>query len=192
MNSRQTIRQAIRLKRQQLSPTICLQASVEICHYIANTPWFLRSRRIAFYYAVRGEIDPRYLMQRAWQMHKNCYLPVCHPVQHQSLLFVPYRRHDLLKPNRYHILEPNLKAHTPCKPLALDLVFVPLVAFDQQGNRLGSGKGYYDRTFAYLQRLSGQTRPLLVGLAYQFQAVKQIPTQPWDIPLDEVIVADYP
>jgi len=192
MNDRQTLRQKIRLKRQQLSSASRLQASLEISHYIANTAWFRRSQRIAFYQPVRGEIDPSHLMHRAWEMHKTCYLPVCHPLNHQMLLFVPYFPNDALKPNRYGILEPNIKIHTACKPFALDLVFTPLVAFDNDGNRLGSGKGYYDRTFAYLRRFPHQSRPLLAGLAYGFQEVEQLPVQPWDIPMNKIIAIDTP
>lgn len=185
---RNTIRQSIRAQRAQLSPQICLQASSEISHAIANTLWFRRSQRIAFYQAVRGEIDPFELMQQAWRKHKTCYLPVCDPLKQQKLLFSPYFPGDKLHPNRYGILEPCIKKHPLCKPFALDLVFLPLVAFDKYGNRLGSGKGYYDRTFAYLRRFSHPLKPMLVGLAYGFQEVEQITAQPWDIPLDKIIV----
>jgi 5-formyltetrahydrofolate cyclo-ligase len=188
MNDRQTIRQNIRLKRKQLSPALAFQASLAMGHYIVNTSWFRNSRRIAFYSAVQGELDPCYVMQRALNMQKHCYLPVCHPLHFQTLFFAPYYSDSLLKPNRYGILEPDIKIHPPCKPFTLDLVFMPLLAFDKKGHRLGSGKGYYDRTFAYLQRTPAALKPLLVGLAYQFQQVEQIAAQPWDIPLDKVIV----
>lgn len=190
MNHRQNIRSTIRKKRQQLCPILHFQASSKLTHYIANTPWFLRSRRIAFYQAVKGELDLSYLMQRAEKMNKICYLPICHPLHHQSLLFMPYFKGETLQLNRYDILEPRIDAHAFCKPFVLDLVFVPLVAFDKQGNRLGSGKGYYDRTFAYLRRFPVQSKPLLVGVAYGFQEVEQIPTESWDIPLHKIIVAD--
>lgn len=190
MNDRHTIRQTIRLQRQQLSPASRSFISLEISHYIANTLWFRRSQRIAFYQAIQGEIDPIHLMRCAWKMHKTCYLPVCHPLHQQRLLFIPCFPNTPLKRNPYGILEPDLKKSLPsCKLFALDLVFMPLLAFDSNGNRLGYGKGYYDKTFAYLRYFPQQKKPMLVGLAYDFQEIDKLVTQPWDIPIDKVIVA---
>lgn len=190
MDDPQNIRLAIRKKRQQLSSIFHFQASLAINHYIVSTPWFRRSRRIAFYQAIQGELDPSHLMRCAWKMHKTCYLPICYPLNRQSLLFMPYFSGEKLQLNRYGILEPCIGTHAFCKPFALDLVFMPLVAFDREGNRLGWGKGYYDRTFAYLRRFPLQSKPLLVGLAYGFQEVEQILAQPWDIPLHKIIVVN--
>jgi 5-formyltetrahydrofolate cyclo-ligase len=186
MPDRQIIRRTIRRQREQLSLKQQIDASNAINQYIATTAWFRRSRRIAFYQAVRGEVDPHLLMQRAWEMGKRCYLPVCHPLK-SSLLFLPYSADDTLTPNRYGILEPS-HCKRACLPYALDLVFVPLVAFDTDGNRLGSGKGYYDRTFAYLNRFPAGRRPLLIGLAYDFQQVAPIKPASWDVVLDDVVV----
>ena len=63
---------------------------------------------------------------------------------------------------------------------------MPLVAFDMRGNRLGMGGGYYDRTFAYLLNRRRWRRPILIGVAYEFQGVDSLTTRPWDIPLHGV------
>lgn len=186
MFDRQTIRQNMRRQRQLLTEATRADAASAISRYIVSTAWFLRSQRIAFYYAVNGEVDPFPLMQRAWQMGKNCYLPICHPLK-SSLLFARYSPGDPVIINRYGIIEPLHKRHL-CKPWALDLVFTPLIAFDSNGNRLGSGMGYYDQTFAYTHRLPAACRPLLVGLAYDFQQVEQLTPKHWDVALDEVVV----
>ena len=68
----------------------------------------------------------------------------------------------------------------------LDLVLVPLVAFDDRGNRLGMGGGYYDQTFAFLSQRQHYRRPTLLGVAYEFQRLVALPVQAWDIPLDGV------
>jgi 5-formyltetrahydrofolate cyclo-ligase len=191
MTSRQTIRRAIQQQRRQLPLAIRQQASLAISRYIATSSWFLRSQHIAFYWAARGEIDPFPLLRRAWSMGKTCYLPVCHPLGKQSLLFVPHYPGQPLMPNRYGIFEPPIKnLDLARKPYALDVVFTPLIAFDAQGNRLGSGKGYYDKTFSYLNQRRYSRKPALVGLAYQFQQCAQIAAQPWDVPLDKVVVYD--
>ena len=67
---------------------------------------------------------------------------------------------------------------------ALDLVLAPLVAFDDQGHRLGMGGGFYDRHFGGLPE---RLRPLLVGVAHEIQRADALPTQPWDMPLDGIL-----
>lgn len=191
MTSRQTIRRAIQQQRRQLSLATRQQASLSISCYIATSPWFRRSQHIAFYWPVRGEIDPLPLLRRAWSMGKTCYLPVCHPLGQQSLLFMPHYPSATLVLNRYGIFEPIVKnLHLARKPYALDVVFTPLVAFDKEKNRLGSGKGYYDKTFAFLHQRRVLQKPALIGLAYQFQQCSKIPAERWDVPLDKIVAYD--
>jgi 5-formyltetrahydrofolate cyclo-ligase len=64
---------------------------------------------------------------------------------------------------------------------------MPLVAFDEQGNRLGMGGGFYDRTLAYLKYRQHRRKPVLAGLAHEIQKIGQLTTQSWDIPLDCII-----
>lgn len=96
-----------------------------------------------------------------------------------------YNEGDLLHPNKYAILEPqhNLKK---IPPENLDLVMVPLIAFDLKGNRLGTGGGYYDRTFAFLREQENK-KPRMIGLAYAVQQAEQIPSDPWDVLLDGIV-----
>jgi 5-formyltetrahydrofolate cyclo-ligase len=67
------------------------------------------------------------------------------------------------------------------------VLFVPLVAFDAQGNRLGMGGGYYDSSLAYLRMRRTFRKPKLIGVAYDFQRVAALPCEPWDVPLDAVL-----
>jgi 5-formyltetrahydrofolate cyclo-ligase len=94
------------------------------------------------------------------------------------------RRGAALITNRYGILEPAAGAPFVA-PLALDLLLMPLVAFDEGGARLGMGAGFYDR---YLSRIPQRLRPLLVGVAHEVQrSPQELPAAPWDVPLDGVI-----
>jgi 5-formyltetrahydrofolate cyclo-ligase len=68
----------------------------------------------------------------------------------------------------------------------LDVVLLPLVAFDRRGNRLGMGGGFYDRTFAPRGR-GRVSAPRLIGLAHGFQQVAELVDQPWDVPLRGVL-----
>lgn len=186
-HNRQAIRKTMYKKRAQLPVEIQIASSQAVCKYIAKTHWFKHSHRIAFYQPLPGEFNLSSLIQHAWALKKYCYLPVCTSSPHHSLLFYPYFQNDPLHLNRYGILEPEIFLYPSIQPFTLDLVFVPLLAFDYIGNRLGYGKGYYDRTFAYLRHIKYPTKPLFVGIGYAFQEVVFLRAQAWDIQLHTII-----
>jgi 5-formyltetrahydrofolate cyclo-ligase len=111
---------------------------------------------------------------------KTCYMPVIQP-DSTRLLFLPTTSETPQKRNQFHILEPDIP-HTEAIALEqLDLMILPLVAFNTNGTRLGQGAGYYDRTLE-------QTRPRCVlGAAYDFQQHPALHADPWDIPLDGIV-----
>ena len=90
----------------------------------------------------------------------------------------------LLK-NSYGIPEPLSKGNRPA--CNLDIVLMPLVAFDKQGNRLGMGGGYYDKTFAFKRQTLWRKKPILVGLSHHFQQVDELNNDNWDIPLTAIV-----
>lgn len=181
MMIRQTLRQELYKKRLQVDAAKQRQAAILILQQIKVLPEFISSQYIAAYYAHQNEIDPMSILEQAWELKKQCYLPVLH---NEALRFAQYQRQNALQLNQFNIAEP-LPTHL-IEPSQLDMVFVPLIAFDLQGYRLGMGKGYYDRTFAFL---AGKTakKPYLIGLAYEFQKVNSVFPEKWDIPLDMVI-----
>jgi 5-formyltetrahydrofolate cyclo-ligase len=184
--SRDTLRRQLRLARRALSPHTRSLAAEQTACYLAQQPLFYRSRRIACYVANDGEIDPLPVLLRAWRMDKVCYLPVIRPSADRRMWFAPYREGDALALNTYGIAEPVYASERLLPPWALDLILTPLVAFDVWGHRLGMGGGYYDRTFAYLRRRRYWHKPRLVGLAFAFQQVEELPQRPWDVPLQAV------
>lgn len=184
------LRQKMRAQRARLSPAQQAHAALQVAHRIAHSTLFQRSQHIACYLPQRGELDPTPLMQRVWAMRKTCYLPILSPLPGGRLWFVPYRQGDPLTPNRFGILEPCLSTAHCAPPWALDLVLTPLVAFDAQGNRLGMGGGFYDKTFSFLRqnlyRHQHWCKPRLVGLAYDFQCVATLQHSSWDVPLQAI------
>lgn len=148
---------------------------------------FQRSKHIAFYLPNDGEIDPTPLLAKARAMGKKCYLPVLSPTWHNRLWFAPYDENTRLTLNSFHIYEPACHWRQMRQPWALDLILTPLVAFDTQGNRLGMGGGFYDRTLAYLQRRQHWRKPRLIGIAHDLQKVAQLDQQHWDVPLHGVV-----
>lgn len=135
-------------------------------------------RRVASYAACRGEIDPRPLLD-GWGLDDGAIaLP---RVTDACLEFVTgWHR---LEPQAFGITEPI--DGTPTTLADVDVVLVPVVAFDINGNRLGHGHGYYDRALAAV--MNTDPRPLLVGLAYDEQQLDEIAPDEWDIPLDMII-----
>ncbi len=99
--------------------------------------------------------------------------------------FVPLS--ESLRDGRFGIPEPRMGRHARVSARWLDLVLVPVVAFGSSGERLGSGAGFFDRAFAYLHTRRTWRKPLLLGLAYDWQRVARLPREPWDVPLAAVI-----
>lgn len=187
MNPRQQLRQDIRRKRRALTRTEQLRAAKRLHTQLCRRPDFIRARHIALYLPNDGEIDPRPLLESCWKMGKKTYLPVLHPILHNRLWFVPFDRQTKLVRNIYKIEEPPIIKAPRRPPWALDLVLLPLVAFDADGNRMGMGGGYYDRTFSFKSRRQSIPGPKLIGLAHELQRVERLPVENWDIPLAGII-----
>ena len=175
----------MRRLRRRLSASERRAAARAAARRLARTALFRRARHLAAYLPVGGEADPRPLIELAWRRGKRVYLPVVDAPHGRRLGFALYTHATALRPNRWGIPEPARPAALRA-PQRLDLVIVPLVAFDRRGNRLGMGAGYYDRSFAFLRRRRWR-RPRLVGLAYAFQEVPCLAARPWDVPLDAVL-----
>ncbi len=94
-----------------------------------------------------------------------------------------------MKANRYGIFEPELNCSHICPVAELDFILTPLVAFDSQGNRLGMGGGYYDRTLAQIPD-NAVKKPVLIGIAHQCQEVDALPIASWDVPLDYIVTPE--
>lgn len=194
MLTRAQLRRQMRLQRRALTPAQRTRAAECLAEQFASTRLFQTSQHIACYLSHDGELDTLPLMRRAWAKHKSCYLPVLSRFPAQRLRFAPYREGDALIYNRFGILQPKLSVARCANLLMLDIILAPLVAFDGQGNRLGMGGGFYDRTCAFLERRQVWQRPRLVGLAYDFQRVAVITPEPWDVPLHAVVTGSgvYP
>jgi 5-formyltetrahydrofolate cyclo-ligase len=176
---KRTLRAQLRQQRRGLSSRDQRLAAEHLADVLGCHPIFMRARHLAFYLANDGEIDPERLMALAHSADKHIYLPTLHPFSKDSMVFVPWQPGAKLTPNRFGIGEPRWQR--PIRPWLLDVVFLPLVAFDHNGNRLGMGGGFYDRTFEKRQR-----KPRLIGLAHHFQECDQLSREPWDVPLDGI------
>lgn len=180
------IRQLKRAQRQLLDSSIQQQHSQALCQNAIKDKNYRNSRHIAFYLANDGEIDPYLLVEHARFLGKQVYLPVLSPLKN-SLYFAPYEAGGKLSLNRFKIAEPVCHPSQWKTAGQLDLVYLPLVAFDTKGNRVGMGGGFYDRTLAYLHHRRFWMKPRLAGLAHEIQKVGHLHRQDWDIPLNCII-----
>ena len=156
--------------------------------------------------SVGKEVDLYMLIHEALQRNKQCYAPAVEgniKGLGESMHFLPFNdevdgESGEWMSNRYGICEPALPYGRRVPLWTLSTVFMPLTAFDAQGNRLGMGGGYYDRAFSFCGglnkgwagSLTGQAsgrRPLLIGVAFSFQQVKHVKTSPLDIRMDYVV-----
>lgn len=166
---------------------------MKLCRQLRQHRWFQQARSLAAYLANDGEIDPTPLIRLAWRLGKRVYLPVLHPLRPGFLHFIQYDRQTPLTKNRFGIPEPRLRGYgtrrgRQCRTQALGLVLLPLVGFDEQGQRLGMGGGFYDRSFA--PRPAGFRQPRLMGLAHECQKVDALPVAGWDVPLSGVMTPE--
>jgi 5-formyltetrahydrofolate cyclo-ligase len=172
------LREQLRQRRRDLTAAAQRQAADGLLQQLRFRSVLSRSRRVGLYLPNDGEISPLPLLPLLWRAGKTVYLPRVEPGG--RLGFHEYRRGDALRRGSYGILEPDPRKPR-CAPGELQLVLMPLVAFDHRGTRLGMGGGYYDRGFARSRR---RRRPLRIGLAHSFQEQATLPRDPWDRRLD--------
>lgn len=149
---------------------------------MAYAPMLL-AHTVAVFLSFDGELDTRPLIDRLWCAGKRVYLPVLHPFSPGNLLFLHYHPESELVVNRLNISEPELDVRDVLPLERLDVLVTPLVAFDTQGQRLGMGGGFYDRTLQNWQQHGLQP----VGYAHDCQQVDALPSEEWDIPLPAVV-----
>ncbi len=177
------LRKKIRMARRELTPQQQSNAANNLLTQMRRQPLYLQSRRLALYLPNDGEIDPTPILNNALKQGKQCYLPVLYRGGKNRLLFGRVVTLDDLVLNRFGIPEPNIAKYGWVFANHLDLILAPLVAFDLQGNRIGMGGGFYDRSLKHLRQERNWQRPRILGLAHEFQRVAVIGRNAWDIPL---------
>jgi 5-formyltetrahydrofolate cyclo-ligase len=177
------------LRREHVNARCCLSAderrhaSDRITDKVVRAPFFQRSRLVACYLSVANEVDTWRIIGRAWRMKKRVFAPVTR--RHRKLEFREITPKSDLVHDEFGLFVPV--AGEVIAARELELVLTPLVAFDSDGERIGMGGGYYDRTFSFLRGRRQLLKPKLVGLAFACQQVPKITPNPWDIRLYCVI-----
>ena len=127
--------------------------------------------RISAYLASDGELDPAIIVRRALALGCEVHMPVITSLRRRRMRF------ERWPPGPRHCAAGGDPARW------FDLVLTPLVGFDDDGNRIGRGAGFYDRHFEFLRHRNAWHRPLMLGLAFELQRVERLPAKPRDVPL---------
>jgi 5-formyltetrahydrofolate cyclo-ligase len=184
-DSTAALRARMRETRARLGAAERFAAADGVMRSLERLPEFLVDRRVAGYWAVGGELPLHAAVARLRAREQEYYLPV---LAGKLLRFAPLRANAELLANRHAIPEPVCAEEDQLDPGQLDLVLVPLTAFDRRGGRLGMGGGYYDRSFAFLKGTphdgARPARPLLVGIGYSFQQVDALTPRAHDLAMD--------
>jgi 5-formyltetrahydrofolate cyclo-ligase len=174
-------RKAVMARRDSLSEEQRMQASEQLCQRAFEWLITLPSwENVAGYWPIRSEMDPRPLMQALAKAGKSLALPAIHE---DELVFRMWSFDEALVNGAWNLQEPVATALC----VIPDVVLVPLVAFDAHANRLGYGKGYYDRA---LEKLRFHQKIYAIGLAFECQREAHIVTQSHDQRLDSIITPD--
>lgn len=174
------LRRTLRQRRQTLSQLAQRRASFAVIYNIKKLPEIKRFKRFAIYFPCKGEISLLPLLNYFKRHNKVVFLPI---LKGKKMHFMRYE--GKLKKNRFKIPEPA-QAFQKVHPIVLNIIFTPLLGFDDRGNRLGMGGGFYDRCFEFL-RFRKHKKPLLYGVAYDWQRIPTFTPNPWDLPLQKVI-----
>jgi len=167
------IRRSIRARKALLGEAEKQEKASRVWEALEHTAAFKMAERVLLYHSLPDELSTRGFIDR-WHSRKSIFLPRVNGVNLEILPYVP----GTLANGSYDIAEPQ--GDNTCDISDMDLVIVPAVAYDRNGNRVGRGKGYYDR-------LLGDCRAMKIGIGYHFQLVDEIECEPHDVGVDMVI-----
>lgn len=167
------MRRKVKALRSMLLESEKAAAAEEVFSRLETTAAFMLADRILMYHSLPDELSTRRFLDK-WHSKKRFYLPRVNGV---NLDILPYDE-SRLELGAFHIEEPT--GNEVVDPEDIELIVVPGVAYDRKGNRLGRGKGFYDR-------LLQTTKATKIGVGYEFQMFDSIPVEPHDVKMDMVI-----
>lgn len=167
------IRRKINAMRRMLEVHEQLAAADQVFSRLEQTAAFILADKVLMYHSLPDELSTRQFLKK-WGSKKHFFLPRVNGV---NLDILPYDE-SRLELGSFHIEEPVGDDLVDVDDI--ELIIVPAVAYDRRGNRLGRGKGFYDRLLA-------SAKATKIGVGYEFQLVDEIPAEPHDVPVDYVI-----
>lgn len=182
MTTKQQQRESILKKRAQLTQEEITEKSKKIKEKLFKLKEFNSAERIMFYLAFKNEVATELMVKRALKKGKKIVVPSSDKENKKLLLSEIKDYQQELKTGTYGILEPKKEYRREINKKELDLIIVPGVGFDNSGNRIGYGAGYYDR---FLSQITLHTPK--IALAYEVQLVDKVIVDQYDIPVDKIV-----
>lgn len=167
------LRKKIKAMKQILLESEKREAAERAFARLENAAAFMMANHILMYHSLPDELSTHSFLKK-WSDRKHFYLPRVNGV---NLDILPYDE-SRLELGAFHIEEPTGNSIYDIDDI--ELIIVPAIAYDRKGNRLGRGKGFYDR-------LLNETKATKIGIAYEFQIVDEVPVESHDVPMDIVI-----
>lgn len=180
LEEKDKLRKELLLKRRSFPQSLIQEKSKLIFNALLLEEIFINASSIALYFPVNGEVDTHKIFRKCIDLEKKVFFP---KPRGSDLVFLRTRNIEELTPGAFAIPEPDSQAER-ARGDELDLVLVPGVAFDFSGNRIGYGKGFYDRF------LKDIPRQISFGLAYRFQVLKNINSHETDVRMGRLITED--
>jgi len=168
------IRKLIAEKKKLYSENTIISYSEKLFTHIESLEIFHQAKTVLLYYSLKDEVNTHFFIEK-WGERKTILLPV---VDGEKLLLKIYKNNNDLKIGAFGIKEPIGKIFSDYEKI--DLAIIPGVSFDEKGNRLGRGKGYYDRLLPNIKAFK-------IGVCFDFQVNCKIPTESHDTKMDMII-----
>nr|MBP7471850.1 5-formyltetrahydrofolate cyclo-ligase [Prevotella sp.] len=175
--SKEELRKIIRQRKRQFTSEQLRKLSLDICNRILNHEKVKEAKTIVLYYSLDDEVFTHDIIDFLNEQGKLIILPVV--IDNEHMILREYHSINDLKEGCFHISEPIGKEFTDYE--RIDIALIPGMSFDKSGNRLGRGKGYYDR---FLQLIPNVYK---IGVCFDFQKEEYLETEVTDIPMNEVI-----
>lgn len=176
-NEKSLLRKEVRVRKKQFTEKELIAQSEPLIKRVLSHPRLQEAKTVLLYNSLADEVYTHDLIQQLHQEGKRVLLPVVMSDTEMELRL--YKGQDFFKSSSYGILEPIGEPFTDFS--SIEFALIPGMAFDSQKNRLGRGKGYYDRFLPLL------INAYKVGICFPFQFLPTIPTDPTDQRVDECI-----
>lgn len=180
---KKTLREQILTKRKALTPSEIENKSNQIQHHLFSSPWYRSAQNILFYVSFNNEVDTHGMIKKALQNGKTVLVPKINTGD-KTICASQLLSWEDLTTGAYSIKEPREDCIRKISTSSVELLIVPGVVFDLCGNRIGYGMGYYDRL------LKETIHAHSIGLAFECQLIKSIPTEEHDEKVEMIITED--
>ena len=177
------LRKIIKDKKRQYSSSQLEELSLSVLSQLTGNMFFQKAHTILMYYSLPDEVNTHFLIDKMVREGKQVLLPVV--IDSENMEIREYTGIQDLKEGAFHIMEPIGKLFPRNRYSDIEVAVIPGMGFDDESNRLGRGKGYYDR---FLQQVPHLYK---IGVCFPFQKLANIPTEETDIKMNEVIPSSH-